>query len=132
VVFDTDDFTAWSEALRSASLTACDFEDTIDAAITGDFLFVDPPYTVRHNLNGFVKYNQTIFAWQDQLRLRDALHRAVQRGVSFALTNANHDSIRELYADFGEHIELNRRSVIASNSQHRAMTTELLISAGEL
>lgn len=130
VIFETDDFEAWSGVLSTASVKTSDFEDTIDAAMSGDFLFVDPPYTVRHNLNGFVKYNQTIFAWNDQIRLRDALLRAVQRGACFALTNANHESIRQLYADFGEHSELNRRSVIAGKSQHRSATTELLISSG--
>lgn len=50
-----------------------DFEATLDSARAGDFVFVDPPYTVKHNLNGFLKYNDKIFSWADQLRLRDAV-----------------------------------------------------------
>lgn len=127
VLFGTDDFKAWSKALQQAELLTSDFEGAIDAAGDGDFLFIDPPYTVKHNFNGFVKYNQNIFAWEDQIRLRDAIKRAVLRGASFALTNADHESIRELYEDFGDQKELSRQSVIAGGARHRAATTELMI-----
>lgn len=127
VIFQTDDFLAWSIALSKAKLKCRDFEDAIDEANTGDFIFVDPPYTVRHNLNGFVKYNQNIFAWEDQIRLRDALKRAVKRGASFAMTNADHESVRDLYAAFGSHRRLGRHSVIAGKSAYRSYSTELLV-----
>lgn len=127
VIFESDDFQAWSNALQGSTLECRDFEEAIDEADRGDFIFVDPPYTVRHNVNGFIKYNQNIFAWKDQVRLCDALKRAAQRGVSFAMTNADHDSIRELYADFGAHRSLSRYSVIAGGSMHRSRTTELLV-----
>ena len=127
VIFDTDDFNAWSKALKCAKLVHQDFEETLDATETGDFVFVDPPYTVRHNLNGFAKYNQNIFAWDDQIRLRQALERALIRGVSFAMTNADHKSVRDLYKGFGRHVQLDRHSIIAGSSIHRSRCTELLI-----
>lgn len=129
VIFESDDFSAWSDALQGTRLEHRDFEVAINEATGGDFIFVDPPYTVRHNMNGFVKYNQNIFAWEDQIRLRDALKRAVGRGASFALTNADHESVRELYAGFGLHRQLGRHSVIAGKSAHRAYSTEILITA---
>ena len=127
VIFETDDFPGWSRALSDTKIECRDFEGTIDEAIEGDFIFVDPPYTVRHNLNGFVKYNQNIFAWDDQVRLRNALSRAVKRGVSFAMTNADHESIKELYCEFGNHQKLGRHSVIAGQSNYRVVSTELLV-----
>lgn len=128
ITYDSDDFFAWSKALQGARIKHQDFEATVDQAAEGDFIFVDPPYTVRHNMNGFVKYNQTIFAWEDQVRLRSALERASERGALFAMTNADHDSVKELYHGFGEHRQLKRHSVIAANSVHRASSTELLIT----
>ncbi len=128
VIFPDDDFQAWSKALEGATLIQQDFEIAIDAARRGDFLFIDPPYTVRHNMNGFVRYNQHIFAWSDQIRLRDALSRAVDRGAKFAMTNADHKSVRELYRGFGQHTHIARYSVIAGNSFYRSPATELLIA----
>ena len=69
VVLDTDDFEEVSRILQNVDLKYCDFEKTIARAESGDFIFVDPPYTVAHNNNGFVKYNQNIFSWEDQVRL---------------------------------------------------------------
>lgn len=128
VIFDSDDFPAWSRALSDCWIECRDFEAAIEESDAGDFVFVDPPYTVRHNMNGFVKYNQNIFAWKDQVRLRDALARAADRGVQFAMTNADHESVRELYTGFGTHRELVRHSVIAGSSKHRARSTELLVT----
>ena len=127
VVFESDDFAAWSSALAAATLASGDFEAVIDEAGEGDFVFVDPPYSVKHNANGFIKYNQSIFAWEDQVRLRDALGRAVARGVSFAMTNADHESIRGLYAGIGEQRQLSRHSVIAARPTDRLASTELLV-----
>ena len=123
----TDDFEKISRRLQNMSLHASDFEVIIDKAERGDFLFVDPPYTVKHNMNGFVKYNEHIFTWQDQIRLRDALIRASYRGAHLSITNADHESVRDLYGDFPVIEILSRNSVLAGKSSARGATTELLI-----
>jgi len=129
VLLDSDDFKEWSKMLKKAEILCCDFEKTIDRATEGDLLFIDPPYTVKHNLNGFVKYNQNIFAWEDQVRLRDAAIKAHNRGARIIITNANHESIRDLYSGFGQSKELLRKSVISGKSFGRSDTTELMIFA---
>jgi DNA adenine methylase len=67
VVLDTDDFSKISCLLKSIVIECCDFEHSIDKAVDGDFVFVDPPYTARHNHNGFIKYNEHLFSWADQI-----------------------------------------------------------------
>ncbi|TXI77978.1 MAG: Dam family site-specific DNA-(adenine-N6)-methyltransferase [Dechloromonas sp.] len=101
VLLDTDCFEQMSKLLEGADIRIADFEVLIDEARAGDLIFADPPYTVRHNFNGFVKYNEKLFSWQDQERLAKALIRAKNRGVHILATNANHLSIRELYDDYG-------------------------------
>lgn len=127
VCLPTDNFEEISRGLQNVSLHTSDFGDIIDKAERGDFLFVDPPYTVKHNMNGFVKYNEHIFTWQDQIRLRDALIRASDRGALISITNADHESVRDLYADFPLIEVLSRNSVLAGKSSARGATTELLI-----
>lgn len=63
VILDTDDFTAAARLLAAADLRTSDFEPVIDEASEGDFVFADPPYTVSHNNNGFVKYSEKLFSW---------------------------------------------------------------------
>ena len=62
VVLPTDDFAEVRRLLRRAKLEACDFEPAIDRAEPDDLVFADPPYTVRHNNNGFVKSNETLLS----------------------------------------------------------------------
>lgn len=69
IVFEDDDFEAIARALKPANLLCSDFESTIALAQGDDFIFVDPPYTINHNANGFLKYNEKIFTWRDQERL---------------------------------------------------------------
>ncbi|EIC28031.1 MULTISPECIES: DNA adenine methylase [Methylomicrobium] len=127
VLMSTDNWFAISGILQSAKLVCGDFEDSIDVAEKGDLVFADPPYTVKHNLNGFIKYNDALFSWGDQIRLRDALVRAKLRGVRVIVTNAHHASIRELYQEHFLLESVTRASVLAGSSAHRGRFEELLI-----
>lgn len=127
VLLDDDAFELVAARLQNAELACADFEDQINKAEAGDFIFADPPYTVRHQYNGFVKYNETLFSWDDQVRLRDALRRAKQRGAEILLTNADHESIRSIYADGFEISEAQRYSAISGIKKSRGTYAELLI-----
>lgn len=127
-IFDSsENWQAISLALKNTKIECSDFEKTINQSKKGDFLFVDPPYTTMHNNNGFIKYNQNIFSWEDQIRLKDALFRAKIRGVKAIVTNADHQSIIDLYMDFGKYHRVERPSVISGKSTGRRTTTEALI-----
>jgi len=129
VLFDYDDFEAISKMLQNIKIEDWDFEKTIIKANKGDFLFVDPPYTVKHNFNGFIKYNEDIFSWNDQIRLRNCLLKAIQRGVKVLITNAAHHSIEELYGPCGKMQNISRHSVIAGNSNARGLFNEVIIKS---
>jgi len=122
-----DDFSAISKLLKGVDISNGDFEGYIDRAGENDFVFVDPPYTVKHNNNGFVKYNEKIFSWFDQERLRDSLLRAKRRGAIILATNADHASIHDLYSCGFQVEQVVRSSVLAGSSLYRGETTELLI-----
>lgn len=127
VVLPSDDFLTASRMLSGVEISHQDFEVTLNLAQDGDFVFVDPPYTVKHNLNGFLKYNDKIFSWADQLRLRDSVVRATDRGARVLVTNANHSCIREIYEGVGRQQVLERASVLAASSAHRSPVEELVI-----
>lgn len=127
VLFEREDFAAIADRLNSATILHCDFETSINMAGAGDFVFVDPPYTVKHDLNGFLKYNEQIFGWDDQVRLREAVARASRRGARILVSNAAHASVRELYAGIGETIVLERGSVLSGKPEARGRVNEILV-----
>ena len=128
VVFGCESFNEIAQILKEVTLVAQDFAATIKLAGRDDVVYADPPYTVAHNYNGFLKYNDEIFCWEDQVRLRDALKQAADRGARVLISNADHESIHQLYEDFAEMDEVSRHSVIAGTANGRVPTTELLIS----
>lgn len=127
VLLDTDDFESTAKLLANAELLVCDFERVIDLAGKDDLLFVDPPYTVKHNYNGFIKYNESLFSWADQERLRDAVKRATLRGAKLVVANANHSTVKNLYKGLGQQMVLARSSVLAADPKYRGKFQELII-----
>ncbi|AOM87068.1 TPA: Dam family site-specific DNA-(adenine-N6)-methyltransferase [Acinetobacter baumannii] len=128
VIQDQDRWEEWSKSLKNAELVCGDFENLINKAKKNDLLFLDPPYTVRHNNNGFIKYNEVLFSWADQERLAKAAENAQKKGVKIIITNANHESIRELYSSSFNIKEISRYSSIAANGTNRNKYEELIIT----
>lgn len=127
VILDTDNFHEISKKLMNVELISQDFEKTLSNCKKNDFVFIDPPYTVKHNNNGFVKYNDKLFSWSDQIRLRDCVKEIINRGSKVLLTNADHTSVRDLYRGIGEAISLDRLSVISGSAKARGTYSELII-----
>lgn len=127
VILETDDFRKISLLLKNTELINDDFESIIDKAREGDFIFIDPPYTVKHNKNGFIKYNEKLFSWSDQERLKKAVKRASNRGAMALVMNANNEEIVKLYSEFSDHYILPRQSVLAANSKYRGRFEEIAI-----
>jgi DNA adenine methylase len=114
-----------SECLQRARLLVGDFEDVASEAKARDLLYFDPPYTVAHGNNGFIKYNEHILQWEDQLRLSCVATAAAERGCYVIVSNADHPSLRQLYSSFG-HKRIRRASVIAASADNRRYVTESL------
>lgn len=130
VLLDTDDYATAARLLRNADLRVSDFEPLIDEAKRGDLVFADPPYVVGHNNNGFVRYNEALFKWSDQVRLADALVRARDRGVKVVATNAAHSAVADLYRQRTFSIRYAERySSIAANAKGRKQFQEIIIQA---
>lgn len=130
IISSKDDYGTIANKLAGLEIVSDDFEKIIQKAKKNDFVFIDPPYTVKHNLNGFVKYNENLFSWRDQIRLRDTVASALRRGVKILILNADHKSIRSLYKGIGLHMELNRASVISGSPIFRGNYKELAIVCG--
>lgn len=116
---------AASTALQGAEILIGDFEAATATAGAGDLVYFDPPYTVAHANNGFVKYNERIFSWSDQVRLAAHARVLASRGCAVIVSNADHESVRDLYRDIPVEI-VSRYSVISAAKEHRRMITESL------
>ena len=87
--------------MQGVNLNSLSFEETIKNVKKNDLVFIDPPYTVAHENNGFIEYNQKLFSWDDQLRVKEYIKQIIKKKAYFILTNASHNSIRNLYDNVG-------------------------------
>jgi DNA adenine methylase len=129
VILDTDNFGSISNLLKAATFVVSDFEPIIHAAGRGDLVFADPPYVTAHSQNGFLKYNEKLFSWADQVRLVECLECAKKRGAQIVATNADTPSIRSLYARSFTIRAVTRPSVIAASSLKRGVRSELVVTS---
>lgn len=120
---------AMGNRLSGAILTSGDFEGALSAAKKGDLVFLDPPYTVAHNNNGFIKYNQHLFSFEDQRRLAKVIESLLSKDVDFILTNAAHSSIDELFSPLGRRLTVVRRNVIGGAAAGRGRAEEYLFTS---
>ncbi len=126
-----DDFISASSSLMTATILAADFESAVKDAGYGDVVYFDPPYTLAHNNNGFVKYNEKIFSWGDQERLAATALSLMDRGCTVIVSNAAHETVADLYPGFRCE-EVQRQSVIASRSTNRRVVSEYLFIGKEM
>ncbi len=120
--------TAVSRKLVGTSIAAGDFAAILENVKTGDLVFLDPPYTVAHNNNGFVKYNQRLFSFEDQVRLSKVIDSVRERGAYYILTNAAHESIATLFAKGDRRLELKRGNSVGGSKAKRGSATEYVFT----
>jgi DNA adenine methylase len=119
---------AVSQKLQGAVIDVSDFEAITDRVRAGDFVFLDPPYTVAHNNNGFVKYNQKLFSFEDQTRLSVVVDEVRKRGAYYLLTNAAHDSIATLFEKGDRKLEFTRGNSVGGSQAKRGSATEYVFT----
>ncbi|MEA5006931.1 MAG: Dam family site-specific DNA-(adenine-N6)-methyltransferase [Rikenellaceae bacterium] len=127
-LYDFNNIFKAQEDLKNVELLDVDFYDTIQNVKSHDLIFLDPPYTVMHENNGFIKYNQKIFQWDDQLRLHDYIKELVKKDAYFILTNAKHKSILNLYSDIASPIEVGRKNLIGGKLAKRETVNEYIFT----
>lgn len=123
------DFALVAEKLANAQLWCGDFGDIARHIRRNDFVYLDPPYTVSHNNNGFIEYNETIFRLEDQHRLNRLVQMIEARGAYFVLSNAHHTAIDAIFSSPARRrLVLKRPNKIGGFNAQRGQTTELLFT----
>lgn len=114
-----------AQLLRRVRLVQGDFDETLKNVRSRSLVYADPPYTLAHGSNGFRKYNERLFSWEDQERLANRARLLADRGVFVCVSNAAHVSVRRLYSGFRE-IELSKHVSIAGSVTARKAGVESL------
>lgn len=127
--FDYNRIREASQALQGVVLRHADFFDTLDDIHEHDLVFLDPPYTVSHNNNGFIEYNKKLFSLDDQRRLKRFVDEVDSKGAYYVLTNAAHEAISEIFvSEENVLIPMHRQSTLGGANAYRGETQEYIFT----
>lgn len=91
---------AASHLLRPHDLLCASFEETVDHARAGDFIYLDPPYLPVSATANFTQYIRHAFRDADQQWLAQAVRTLSERGCLVLLNNSDSPRVRWLYEGF--------------------------------
>jgi DNA adenine methylase len=129
-LFEFENIQELSRRINDQSFFRTDDFDSVKNYIKkNDLVFLDPPYVVSHNDNGFIEYNQSIFKWNDQERLADLLEYILSKNANFILTNAAHERIDKLFSPFGQKHIVKRFSKIGGKGSERKNINEYIFTS---
>lgn len=125
-VFDPDVLRADAQLLRGARLRSGPFEQVLDRAAAGDFVYFDPPYHPISRTSSFTAYARGGFGEADQQKLAQVFAELDRRGCRVMLSNSDCAFIAGLYR--GWRIDRVRAArAINSKAGRRGSVSELVI-----
>jgi len=118
-------FMSASNLLKNAELNANNYEDTLKKIKSGDFVYMDPPFSVRAK-EIFNEYDKSKFGRNDIIQLRKWMQDFDRRGIQFVVSYAESDEANLLKKGFSYETVSVRRS-IAGFTANRKIVNEILI-----
>lgn len=126
--FDYENIRRASCQLKNSEIICQDYKDSIASVNTNDLIFLDPPYTVTHNTNGFFHYNKKLFSLKDQYELSETIQLIKNVGAFYILTNAAHQTIKDIFSNGDKMYEIDRASLIGGKNAKRGKYSELILT----
>lgn len=123
---DTENIKAVSEYLRKGDyrIVVMPFQESLEIPVSGDFVYLDPPYVSASATSDFTSYTADGFSMEMQKKLVDCLKSLDNRGVMFLLSNSA--AARPLYKDW-KITDVQAPRAIAASWQSRGAAQEILV-----
>lgn len=127
-IVNEDTLRAVSDYFNKANIRlACqDFEDALQSAAKGDFVYLDPPYDPVSETASFTEYDKGGFNRDEQLRLKKVCDKLNKKGIKFLLSNSATEFILELYKDYRIEV-IQAKRTINSKAEKRGDVDEVLV-----
>ncbi len=130
-LFDEDNLRVVARALQGTELICDHYSSVVRSALSGDFVYFDPPYMPLSKTSSFTGYTKDAFSVEQQVALAAVARDLAWRGVFVMLSNSDSPVIREIYRDFSCH-EVWASRAVNSKASLRGKITELVITSYSL
>lgn len=116
-----------SKLLKRARLLCVEYEDSLELAGRGDFVYLDPPYVPIGKYSDFKRYTKDQFGEANHERLAEEFRTLASRGCFVLLSNSANPKTERLYSGFVQRTVRMPRFVNCKG-EGRGHVEELLIS----
>lgn len=114
--------------LRRGMVIGYGFEHSMDCAVAGDVVYLDPPYSPKSATANFSDYTKEGWSAIDDARLADRVADLTSRGVAVILSARDDERIQALYPEPGYcHLRTSAPDRISARVKGRGMRAEALI-----
>jgi DNA adenine methylase len=120
------DFLEASSALGGRVIELADFEKTVSNAVSGDFVYFDPPYVPLTESASFTSYSSEGFGLEAQKRLASTMHDLQSRGVRAMLSNSATELTAEIYSGLRQET-ISAPRMVSAKASGRGYVDEFLI-----
>lgn len=115
-----------SKLLKHIEITNTSFEECLENAEKGDFIYFDPPYYPLNKTSSFTTYSKDNFLEKEQEKLASLFKKLDKKGCYVMLSNSNTEFIEKLYKGYNiKKIHANR--MINSVSSKRGKILEIVV-----
>jgi len=130
IVADEENLLMLREKIKGVHLCAQDFVASGANMRAGDLVYFDPPYSSKTNTKNFLMYNEKLFSWDDQIRLRNFCRELIDRDVNVIINNLYNEEVFNLFSEeLGlRTITTNRYSGVGSQMSSRGQINEYLFT----
>lgn len=100
-----------SEFLKTVKFKNIDFVKAVDDAVSGDVIYLDPPYDQDESIStdGFVGYQKEGWTKEDTIRLKELCDSLVAKGCKVVISNNDTTFVRDLFKDYSiKEVEVKR------------------------
>jgi len=123
---DEENLIGVKKALEDVKIINSSFENCLEYAQKGDFIYFDPPYYPISKSSSFTSYTKENFGKDSQQKLSDVFRKLDSRGCKLMLSNSYSEYIQNLYNDY-RIITLGARRAINCSANKRGNIKVLLI-----
>ncbi len=117
---------AASVALQGVEIAVKGFEQVVEYAEKGDFVYFDPPYVPLSPTANFTSYSADSFGETQQHELAEVFTHLDKKGCYVMLSNSDTPLVKELYQTFELKPVMARRA-ISSNGLDRGPISEVVV-----
>lgn len=115
---------------NNSNVTICngDYEQVLQTAKKGDFIYIDPPYDPVSDTASFTGYSLDGFGKEEQKRLKNVFDSLTKKKCKVMLSNSATDFILDLYRDYKDTtVIVSANRSINSVSSKRGKIEEVLV-----